>query len=411
MLPNAELRTLPNGMRVVLANDDNAESVTFGVFVASGSRHEVPSVAGISHLIEHMLFKGTRKRTALEISQTVESHGGNFNAYTSEEMTCFYARLPHEFLAKAVDVIADMFFNAKIPATEFDRERRVVIEEIKMYNDEPDAVAAENLSRCLFPHNAVGEPISGSPETLMTFKPADLHNYIKKAYVPRATIAVLVGRFDVEKAYALIGNYFNSFSGGAPLTYQKVNPRSKVIAKKTVMRDIHQAQLALGYRTFGTNDARRYAALVFDCMMGRSMASRLFQAVREKRGLSYDIRSNNQFFDECGGWVVTAGCDAAKVGETLSVIDRELERICDKAPTQKELRRVKDFMLGNYRLSMEKMQTRFFGYGGSVLTYNRIVPTDEIVRKVEAVTPVQVQEVAQAILNPSRRALSLVLPK
>ena len=162
MLPVATLETLKNGLKLVLVPDDHVESLCFGLFVASGSRHEGPADAGISHFIEHMLFKGTKKRTALEISQAIEGRGGNFNAYTSEEGTCFYAYLPCDYLSTAVDIISDMYLHAAIPDAEFVRERQVILEEIKMYADEPDAVASENLSRALFPNNPLGLPIAGS---------------------------------------------------------------------------------------------------------------------------------------------------------------------------------------------------------------------------------------------------------
>ena len=219
MLPTASLETLPNGLKLVLVPDDHVESVCFGLFVASGSRHEASKDAGISHFIEHMLFKGTATRTALAISQAIEGRGGNFNAYTSEEGTCFYAYLPCDYLPTAVDIISDMFVHAAIPDAEFARERQVILEEIKMYADEPDSVASENLSRALFPNNALGLPIAGSAATLDKMTPQTLREYIRRAYVPAATTAVVAGRFEPSAARALVEKALGGLAEGKPLSH------------------------------------------------------------------------------------------------------------------------------------------------------------------------------------------------
>ncbi len=411
MLPNATLHRLANGLRVVFINNDNAESVSFGIFVSSGSRHEGAADAGISHFIEHMLFKGTKKRSALKISQAIEGRGGSFNAYTSEESTCFYVHLPCEALEPAVDILTDMYINAAIPDEEFVRERCVILEEIKMYEDEPDAVASENLSKCLFPNNPLGLPVAGSGETLGAITPQYMRNYIKRAYVPAATVVVVSGRFNPAKALALIEKTLGALPAGKPLGYTKINSRKRVIKEIRTEREINQVQLALGYRTFGVHDSRKYAANVFDCLMGRSMSSRLFQAVREKRGLSYDIGSNLRFFSDVGGWSVTGGVDSKRADEALAAIEVEIDRIRTKKVSRAELRRTKDYLLGNYRLGFERPQSGMFYFGGSVLTHDKIVSIEETVKKIEAVTEEDILCVAQAILNDSNKAVSWVVPK
>ncbi len=411
MLPTAKLETLPNGLRIVYARDEHAESVSFGLFVASGSRHEPAAEQGASHFIEHMLFKGTEKRSALAISRAVEGRGGNFNAWTSEEGTCFYAYMPADCINTAVDILCDMYLNAAFPAAEFERERRVVLEEIKMYADEPDAVASENLSRLLFPANALGLPIAGNEKTLSKMTGASLKKYMRRAYVPSATVAVVAGRFDEDKARGLITAQLGALAGKPALRYRPVDLTLAVGGEMRVERDIQQVQLALGYRTFGGQDDRRFAAMVFDTMMGRAMSSRLFQAVRERRGLSYDIRSQLQFFAETGGWCVTAGLDSARVDKALKTIDAELDRICQKAPSAAELRRTKDFIIGNFRLGFEQPRTRLFYFGLGVQAYGRIVPPQENIDRIEAVTAADVLAVARDILNPANRSVSWVVPK
>ena len=413
MLPKAVLETLPNGLKLVLVPDDHVESVCFGLFVASGSRHEAAKEAGISHFIEHMLFKGTATRTALAISQAIEGRGGNFNAYTSEEGTCFYAYLPCDYLPTAVDIISDMFVHAAIPDAEFARERQVILEEIKMYADEPDSVASENLSRALFPDNALGLPIAGSAETLGRMTPQTLRKYIRRAYVPTATTAVVAGRFDPAAARALVENALGGLAGGRPLPYVPVKARQRPVKEVRAERDIQQVQLAMGFRTFGVRAPARkkYAANVFDGLMGRSMSSRLFQSVREKRGLSYDIRSQLQFFEEVGGWAVTAGLATDRVPQAVSAIERELDRIRAKRPGAAELKRTKEYLVGNFRLGLEQVRARLFYFGNCVQTYGRILVPEEVVAGISAVTADDVLEIANEILQEKNKSVSWVVPK
>ena len=412
MLPSATLETLENGLKLVLVPDDHVESVCFGLFVRSGSRHETAEVAGISHFIEHMLFKGTATRSALEISQAIEGRGGNFNAYTSEEGTCFYAHMPYNLLETAVDILSDMYMHAAIPTEEFARERNVVLEEIKMYDDEPDSVASENLSRALFPKNALGLPIAGSAATLAKMTPKMLRDYIRRAYVPKATCAVIAGRFDPDKARTCVKRALGGRAAGEPLVYEKVKARQCPLKEIRATRDIQQVQLALGFRTFGVYSPlkKKSAASVFDCLMCRTMSSRLFQSVREKRGLSYDIRSQLQFFDDVGGWAVTAGLDTARVDEAVETIEREFARIRAKKPTAAELRRTKDYLLGNFRMGLENQRSRMYFFGGCAQTYNKIIPPNEMIDAIEAVTADDVLAVANEILQDSRKSYSWVTP-
>lgn len=411
MLPQANLETLANGLRVVLAPDSHAESVTYGLFVSSGSRHEKPGFEGISHFIEHMLFKGTQRRSAIKISQAIEGRGGSFNAFTSEEGTCFYARVPKEEIATAVRIIGEMYTSPAIPESEFDRERRVVIEEIKMYDDEPDSVASENLSKLMFPGSSLGLPIAGRVDSLMSMTPQIMREYIQKAYVPSATVAVLVGNFDMARARRLICETLGHLAGGTPLKFERVDPLAPASGEMTAERDIQQTQLAIGWKTFGSMDDRRFALSVFDAMMGRSMSSRLFQSVREKRGLSYDIRSNLQLFDDAGGWTITAGLDGSRAKEALSTIWREIDKARTKPPSAAELKRTKDYLVGNYRLGFERMLSRLLYYGANVITWGKIIPPEEIARRLQAVTAEEVLSVAKDVLVDDRRSISWVKPQ
>jgi predicted Zn-dependent peptidase len=413
MFPTTELRTLPNGLKLVLVPDDHVESVCFGLFVASGSRHERPRDAGISHFIEHMLFKGTAKRGPLDISRAIEGRGGNFNAYTSEEGTCFYAYMPCECIETAIDIITDMYANAAIPEAEFARERNVILEEIKMYDDEPDSVASENLSRALFPGNALGLPIAGSEKTLLAMTPGRLRAYIRRAYVPSATTAVVAGRFDSAQAVDLVTRALGCMKGGRPVAHTPVDRRVRPVREVRAERDIRQVQLAMGFRLFGVRAPMRkkHAAMLFDTMMGRSMSSRLFQSVRERRGLSYDIRSHIQFFEDVGGWAITAGLDTSRVDAAVVAIERELDRIRSVKPSAAEMKRTKEYIAGNFRLGLESIRARLFYYGNCVQTYGRVLEPGEIVECVNSITAEEVRQVAEEILDDKNRSVSWVTPK
>ena len=407
----AELAVLDNGLRVVLVPCE-AQSVAFGLFVASGSRHETDDVAGISHFIEHMLFKGTKKRSPVEITRAIEGRGGNFNAWTSEESTAYFTHMPFEYLDEAVDIISDMYLNAKIADDDFRREREVILEEIKMYADEPDAVAMENLQRALFPRHRLGAPIAGSAASLMPLKPCDMKAYIASHYRADNTIAVIAGRFCGDKALKAVEKRLSCLPGAVKKVGARKQSRfQKPVSEITVSKDVQQTQLALGYRTFGIADGRKYAASVFDAVMGRGMSSRLFQEVREKRGLSYDISSRMQFFSDAGMWTVTAGLDARKTAAALAAIDREIKRIREKRIGGEELKRTKEFLTGNFRMSHERVTSKLFYHGSTMLSFGRLVPAEEQVEGIRRVSAEDVLDVAREILDPSRRSVSWVLPK
>ena len=408
---NVEVRALKNGLRVVLAPCE-AESVAVGVFIASGSRHEPPKFAGISHLIEHMLFKGTPTRKPIDITRAIEGRGGNFNAMTGEEATCYFAHLPDDYLDEAVDILSDMYLRATVPDDEFAREKQVVVEEIRMYADEPDSVAMENLQKALFPGHGLGCPVAGTPESLAPLTAEDLRRYIRSHYRADNTIVVVVGSFEKGKALELVERAFS------PLV--KSRPRKKTASSRfarpspshvSVEKDVQQVQLALGYRAFGISDPRKYAATVMDAVLGRGMSSRLFQEVREKRGLSYDISSRMQFFSDAGMFTVTAGVDPSKAVRALATTDRELRRICERRVSAAELRRTKDFLVGNFRLSHEKVTSKLFFYGQTMLAFGRLVMPEEQVAGIRAVTSADVQSVARSVFAPSARSVSWVVPR
>ena len=406
-MPHCE--TLGNGLRVVLVPCE-AESVAVGLFVASGSRHETAKMAGISHFIEHMLFKGTPNRSQLEITRAIEGRGGNFNACTGEESTCYYAHLPSECLDEAVDILSDMYLNATIDDDEFEREKAVIVEEIRMYADEPDQVALENLQAALFPRSRLGAPVAGTPKSLTPMRPGDLRRHIATHYLSGNTVAVIVGAFEEERALANVRKTLGGFRRRAGRFVKDDPCACRPMNEVSVGKDVNQAQMALGYRTFGIRDRRKYAATVMDAVLGRGMSSRLFQEVREKRGLSYDISSRMQFFGDAGMFVIAAGLDAGKMESTVTTVRKELERVCERPVSAAELRRTKDFLIGNFRLGHEKIISKLFFFGQTMLSFGRLVSPAEQIEGVRNVTSADVQATAQAILRRGNACLSKVMP-
>ena len=264
------------------------------------------------------------------------------------------------------------------------------------------------------PENKPATPVAGTPASLAPMRPDDLRRYLKSHYLPTNTVIVVAGSFDAARATALVGKAFGDFRssvrkrGGrradSPLA-------ARPVAETSVAKEIAQAQLALGYRTFGIRDRRKYAATVLDAVLGRGMSSRLFQEVREKRGLSYDGSSRMQFFSDAGMFTVTAGLDPKKAQAALATVDRELKRVCEKPVPAAELKRTKEFLAGNFRLSHEKVTSKMFFYGQTLLSFGRLVSPDEQVRGIRAVTPADVQAVAKSIFKQSNRSISWVVPK
>jgi len=405
---SARLVVLKNGLRVVLAPCE-AESVAFGLFVESGSRHESAADAGISHFIEHMLFKGTPSRRAVDITRAIEGRGGNFNACTGEESTCYYAHLPCEYLAEAVETLSDMYMNASIPDDEFAREKQVAVAKIKMYADEPDSVAAENLQRALFPNCALGAPVAGTPESLAPMRPDTLRRYMRSHYIPSRTVAVVAGSFDESAALALAELYLGRRRGvRRGFEAQPVDFSVPPVPEVSAAKDVFQTQVAIGYRTFGVRDPRKYAATVMDAVLGRGMSSRLFLELRERRGLSYDISSRMQFFSDAGMFTVSAGLDGAKKDLAVRTIDRELDRMRDRRVGPAELRRTKEFLIGNFRLSHESVRSKMFFYGSTMLSFGRLVSPSEQVDGIAAVSSDDVRAAARAVLRPENRSISTV---
>ena len=411
MLDQVQLTTLPNGARVITAPQADAESVAVGFWVGVGGRHEAPSVAGASHFIEHMLFKGTRRRSAKEISQAIEGRGGYLNAYTQEDATCYYARIPHERLDEAFDVLADMYRDPKFAPAEIDRERGVIIEEMRMCHDQPQHVVQEQLMDGLWSGHPLGRPLVGSEKTLRAMTRAELDGFRRRHYQPGNTIFAMAGRLDHATCVALVKDALGRQPAGRRLTCRKAGRDVPQKRFRLARRDIEQVHAAIGFRCFGRHDSRRFALRMLNSVLGENMSSRLFQIVREKHGLAYAVQSSFQLFDETGAMVVSAGLDRVRAADALRLIGREVVRMREQPVSAGELRRARDYLQGQFRLGLEGTGSQMQWIGETLINYGRFVKPEEVLTRLMAVTAEDMRQVAAELFVPKKLTLSLVVPE
>jgi predicted Zn-dependent peptidase len=401
---------LQNGLTVATAEMPHMLSVSLGLWVGVGSRFEPAPLNGVCHFIEHLLFKGTKKRSAKAISQAVEGIGGYLNAFTSEETTCFHARACHDRFDELLDVLLDMRLDSKFDPVEIGKEREVIKEEMAMYLDEPQHHVQELLNATLWPDQPLGRPITGTEQTLDAMTRDHLLGYLRDNYVPANTLIVAAGKLKHRQVVRAVARYAPRFRAAAPPRCpparidQRV-PKVCLFAKKT-----EQTQIALGVRTCSRHDKRRYALRLLNTILGENMSSRLFQVVREDRGLAYSIYSTPSFFGDSGDLVISAGLDTGNLTQTLRLIMRELRRIREAAPSAAELRRARDYVIGQIDLSLESTDNQMNWLGEQLLGYGRIFQPGEVKRRLREVTAGEIRAVACDFFRPDRLNLALVSP-
>ncbi|MDD5261437.1 MAG: pitrilysin family protein [Methylacidiphilales bacterium] len=388
------------------------DSVSVGLWFRTGARYETPGLHGGAHFLEHMLFKGTARRNALQISQEIESKGGDLNAFTAEEMTCYYARLDADHLELVLDVLFDMLWKSNFPKEELERERGVILEEIRMYEDQPSSLVMEQLNQALWSGHGLGRPITGSPGSVSAMKRGDLMNFWRSHYSPETLVVSVAGGVTRERIHSLTKRYVNVSRTGSKFSAPvfKAPSRSRV-ALVSVPRPVQQCSLSLGVLAYPKGDKRRYALKLLSVMLGENMSSRLFQMVREKHGLAYSINSATAHFHETGAFYVQAGVDTPKLVKAMKLVAVELERITRKKPDEVELRRAKDYIIGQMKLHLESTTSRMMWMGESLVGLNVMLQPADVIRAIEEVTPSEVQAVARDLFRPGRMALAVVGPE
>lgn len=406
-----ETTTLPNGLRVITTPQPHAQSVAVAYFAGIGSRGEVPRTNGLSHYLEHMLFKGTERRpTAQHISEAIEGAGGSLNAYTTRELTCYWNNLPLERAETGIDVVADMLLHSTLPTEEIDRERTVVQQEIRRSHDNPAQHVAELAAAALFGDQPIGWPVVGSIETVEALQRADFVDHMERFYTAENSVLSVAGAITHEAVMAAVHDRFDGLrrSGAAPR--EAVTDALPAEHIRIDARAIEQTNLTLSMRALPRRHPDRYALDVLHTVLGRGMSSRLFKEVRERRGLAYSVSSSVQRYLGAGTFSVFAGVTRQHQEEALRVIVDELRRTTTEPVGEEELTRARDFLAGSLRLGLETPMALGQRHGNQLLFDGEIEPVDQTVAAIRAVTAADVQRVAQQVIGPGDFALAAVGP-
>jgi len=405
-----DITTLPGGLRVITAPMPHMASVSVGVWIGIGGRHETRPLCGISHFIEHLLFKGTARRSAKQISQTVEGVGGYLNAFTGEENTCYYAKASQQHLNLLLDVLGDMYRHPKLTGTDITKERQVIKEELLMYRDQPDHYVQELLTETLWPDHALGRALTGTPESLDRMHRATLLDFKTRNYVPVNTVVAIAGNCDHAGSVARVADQFPARTPGRSARITPVTAMQRAPQLRFLTKNVEQTHLAIGIRSYSRHDERRYALKLLSVILGENMSSRLFQTIREDHGLAYSIQSATSFFADTGVFLISAGLDAKRLPKALRLILKELGKVACRAPSADELRRAQDYAIGQMRLGMESTNNQMMWCGEHLLAYGCVHTPDEIERRIAAVTTAQIQETAADIFREHRLNVAVITP-
>jgi predicted Zn-dependent peptidase len=404
---------LPGGLRIITESLPAVRSAAIGIWVGVGSRDEDTAHAGATHYLEHLLFKGTSRRTALDISAAMDAVGGELNAFTGKEFTCYYARVLDSDLPLAIDVLCDMVTSSLITPRDVDAERGVVLEEIAMNEDDPSDTAHEAFAAELFGDTPLGRPILGTVSSINGISRDEITEHYHARYTPPHLVVAAAGNLRHETVVDLVRQGFAAATSGAAAHRDPAPPRlggtyagrrdataaGQADGVRLVSRGIEQANLVLGCGGLARTDERRFALGVLNAALGGGMSSRLFQEVREKRGLAYSVYSFNSQLADTGVWGVYVGCLPAKADEVLAICRDEIAKVIDGGLSDTELARGKGQLRGSIVLGLEDPSSRMSRLGKSELVYPRLEPVDEILASIEAVTHDQVRAVAADVLS------------
>jgi predicted Zn-dependent peptidase len=413
--PDVARTVLPGGLRVITESLPAVRSAAFGIWAGVGSRDETAGHIGATHYLEHLLFKGTKRRTALDISAAMDAVGGELNAFTAKEYTCYYARVLDEDLPLAIDVLSDMVTSSLIEPKEVDAERGVILEEIAMNDDDPTDTVHEAFAAQLFGDTPLGRPILGSVESINGITREQIAEHYAAKYTPDHLVVAASGRVDHDEVVELTRAAFGPvLTGDATPVPPRLNGGDQDWGKpgtgvRLVTRTIEQANLVLGCEGLARTDERKYALGVLNAALGGGMSSRLFQEVREKRGLAYSVYSFSSQHADTGIWGVYVGCLPAKADEVLAICRDEIAKVIDGGLTDAELTRGKGQLRGSIVLGLEDPSSRMSRLGKAELVYPDLEPVDEILAAIEAVSHDEIRAVAADVLARPK-ALAVVGP-
>lgn len=399
---------LPGGVRVLTERMPEVLSVSLGFWVGVGSRDERSELQGSSHFLEHLLFKGTERRSAREIAETFDAVGGEANAFSTKEYTCFYSRVIGKDLSMAMDVLGDMLSRPALAPVDVESERNVILEEIALHEDTPEDLVHDLFCETVYADHPLGAEVMGTVSTVKAITPQSLKSFHSDNYHARNVVVSAAGAVDHDQVVDAIAVLFGQ-DGKPALVRSHVDPAPRT-RLKVAHRTTEQSHLVLGGLGYSREHPSRFTWGVLDNLLGGGMSSRLFQEVRERRGLAYSIYSYRTTFSETGAWAVYAGITPNNAAEVLKVITHELDSLLADGITEKELERAKGHMRGGVVLGLEDPSSRMSRLGKSELMHGEILSVDEIVRRVDAVTIEDVSKVAQELLQPELRILTVIGP-
>jgi len=403
--------TLKNGLRVLTVPMRNTETATVVIMVGVGSRYESEKEAGLSHFIEHMFFKGTEKRpNTLAISEELDSIGGEFNAFTWKDKTGYYARVDAKHIGTALDVVSDMFLNSKIEASEIEREKGTIVQELNMYEDDPRRTVGDVFEGLLYANNPLGREIVGYKKTIQSFKRKDFVDYMQRFYVANDTIVCVAGKIDEKNILQQIQGYFSGMKKGKKPEVKKVSENQKHPSLKIKTKKTDQTHLILGNRAYHQDHKDRFVLGLLAIILGGNMSSRLFIEVRERRGLAYSVFTFSDSFLECGYLATQAGVDHEKIEETVKIILEEYKKIATEKVSIKELQKAKDFIKGKSVMGLESSDEVAMFFIDQGLKKKKIMTPREIFAKIDKVTVSDILRVAKDIFKEKTLNLAVIGP-
>jgi predicted Zn-dependent peptidase len=400
--------TLSNGIRVVSETLPKSRSVSIGVWVKVGSRHEPPEIGGISHFIEHLFFKGTQKRTAKDIAIEMDSIGGEMNAFTSQETTTYYAKVVDEHLPVAIDILSDILLGSKFDPAEMEKERKVILEEIKGVEDTPDDYIHELFTSTVWPDNSLGRPILGTKDTIKSLKHKNIITYIDNYYSPKEIVISVAGNFEHARLIDLLNMSFGKLSRAGILKQEGTPTFTRAVSVKK--KQLEQVQLCIGCKGLNYTHEDRYVISALNTVLGNSMSSRLFQEIREQNALAYSIYSYVTSYRDTGLLTVYAGTDPSNALEVARLVLKEFVKIKEEGITPAEEARVKNQIKGSLVLSLESSSSHMSRIARQEIYYGKYLSMDDIIKGVEKVTAEQVQRLAQQLFSRENLSLTILGP-
>jgi predicted Zn-dependent peptidase len=401
------MTTLANGLRVITEAMPHVRSVSVGIWIGSGSRRESAEQNGLSHFIEHMLFKGTSKRSAEDIARSVDSIGGNLDAFTAKELVCYNTKVLDEHLSQAFDVLADLVLHPMFREEDIEKEKGVILEELKMEADSPDYLVHEIFSSNFWKDHPLGKPILGTRETVKKYDRAMVQSFYSSIYAPANMLITAAGNLAHERMVALVREHFEDVAPGEPLGADPVPGTHARIALRN-KKALEQVHMCLGVPSYPLPHEERFACYVMNTLLGGGMSSRLFQNIRERQGLAYAVFSELNPYRDTGCLSIYAGTSIESAPKVVQSILKEFRQLKEQAVNDEELRRAKDHLKGSLMLSLESTGSRMSNLARQEMYFSRFFTLDELVESIELVTAADVQRIAQTFFDPKQIALTVL---